>query len=204
MQKRKKPAKALPMAIDTMARLKAIANPLRLRLLEQFAAEPATTKQVATRMGLPITRLYHHVSVLEEAGLLTLAKTRKTRGATEKYYTTTAETLRVDQSKLGGAADKEGVPVEGLSIVDSLLSNAREEVRRFLVGKQTCIDSASRPDQEVFFAGAEVRVDAERLPKLRRRIDELLEEFERESEGSGGSDETRMRLLLGWYPLKDN
>src|SRR5262245_5587359 len=66
--------------------LRALAHPLRLRLLEEFAGSPRTTMQVASAMGEPPTRLYHHVNALERAGILKLARTRQVRGTTEKYY----------------------------------------------------------------------------------------------------------------------
>jgi len=66
--------------------LRALAHPLRLRLVEEFAGEPRTTMQVAAAMGEPPTRLYHHVNALERAGILKLARTRQVRGTTEKYY----------------------------------------------------------------------------------------------------------------------
>src|SRR5262245_41605335 len=66
--------------------LRALAHPLRLRLVEEFAGTPRTTMQVPAAMGEPPTRLYHHVNALERAGILTLARTRQVRGTTEKYY----------------------------------------------------------------------------------------------------------------------
>src|SRR6266516_3971012 len=66
--------------------LRALAHPLRLRLLEHFGRGPRTTMQVAADMGEPPTRLYHHVNALERAGILKLARTRQVRGTTEKYF----------------------------------------------------------------------------------------------------------------------
>jgi DNA-binding transcriptional ArsR family regulator len=66
--------------------LRALAHPLRLRLVEEFAGQARTTMQVAEAMGEPPTRLYHHVNALERAGILRLARTRQVRGTTEKYY----------------------------------------------------------------------------------------------------------------------
>src|SRR5438067_9553556 len=66
--------------------LRALAHPLRLKLLEMFAGEPRTTMQVAALMGEPPTRLYHHVNALERAGILRLERTRQVRGTTEKYF----------------------------------------------------------------------------------------------------------------------
>src|SRR5215471_5695393 len=73
--------------------LRALAHPLRLRLVEEFAGEPRTTMQVAAAMGEPPTRLYHHVNALERAGILKLARTRQVRGTTEKYYEVARKTF---------------------------------------------------------------------------------------------------------------
>jgi len=66
--------------------LRALAHPLRLRLLEVFALGRRTTMQVAAQMGEPPTRLYHHVHALQRAGILKLVDTRQVRGTTEKYF----------------------------------------------------------------------------------------------------------------------
>src|SRR6266571_2423568 len=66
--------------------LRALAHPLRLKLLEHFGNGPRTTMQVAAAIGEPPTRLYHHVNALERAGILHLKRTRQVRGTTEKYF----------------------------------------------------------------------------------------------------------------------
>ena len=79
--------------------LRALAHPLRLRLLEQFADEPRTTMQAAVRMGEPPTRLYHHVNALLRAGILELKRTRQVRGTTEKYFVVAKRRLGVVKSR---------------------------------------------------------------------------------------------------------
>src|SRR5437868_10166113 len=76
-----------------LAEMRALAHPLRLRILEAFAEAPRTTKQVAELLGQPPTRLYHHVAALERAGLLRLVETRQNRGTTEKWYEAAARTM---------------------------------------------------------------------------------------------------------------
>src|SRR3989442_3746733 len=66
--------------------MRALAHPLRLRLLEMFADGPRTTMQVAAILHTPPTRLYHHVHALERAGLLHLREIRRKRGTHEKYF----------------------------------------------------------------------------------------------------------------------
>src|SRR5437764_897549 len=86
------PVGAPPLA-PRVAELRALAHPLRLRLLELFAEAPRTTKQVADLLGEPPTRLYHHVAALERAGLLRLTATRKNRGTTEKWFEAVSRTM---------------------------------------------------------------------------------------------------------------
>src|SRR5215510_15903501 len=83
-----------------VAELRALAHPLRLRMLELFAEAPRTTKQVADLLGEPPTRLYHHVAALERAGLLRLRETRKNRGTVEKWYEAIARSF--DQPPTSG------------------------------------------------------------------------------------------------------
>jgi len=74
------------MESNGLEQVRALAHPLRLRLLELFARQPRTAKQAAQVLGEPPTRLYHHVAALERAGLIRLKETRQNRGTTEKYY----------------------------------------------------------------------------------------------------------------------
>lgn len=69
-----------------LARLRALAHPLRFRVFQEFAGHRRTTRQVAGILGQPPTRLYHHVNLLERVGLLRLVETRPNRGTVEKYF----------------------------------------------------------------------------------------------------------------------
>lgn len=63
-------------ALQELDQLKALADPLRQRILQALCQEPMTTKQVAQQLGEKPTRLYHHVSTLEQAGLIQIVETR--------------------------------------------------------------------------------------------------------------------------------
>src|SRR3954465_12169178 len=96
------PRPGAPPLAPSIAEMRALAHPLRLRIMELFAEAPRTTKQVADLLGQPPTRLYHHVAALERAGLITLRETRKNRGTVEKWYEAVARTMGLTQ----GAAAK--------------------------------------------------------------------------------------------------
>lgn len=96
--------------VETPEQLKALAEPLRQSLLEQFCA-PATIKQAAAKLGVPVTRLYHHVDQLLAAGLIRVAREEKRRAVSERFFQAAARRFVVSPSAFGGdgsRADERG------------------------------------------------------------------------------------------------
>ena len=96
--------------VETPAQLKALAEPLRQSLLEQFCS-PATIKQAAASLGVPVTRLYHHVDQLLAAGLIRVAREEKRRAVSERFFQAVARRFAVSPSAFGGdgsRADERG------------------------------------------------------------------------------------------------
>jgi GNAT superfamily N-acetyltransferase len=58
-------------------------NPTRLRIL-QAAQQPVTAAELAGRLDMPVTRLYHHLDRLTEAGLVGVVGERKEKAAVSK------------------------------------------------------------------------------------------------------------------------
>jgi predicted transcriptional regulator len=96
--------------------MRALAHPLRVRLVELFAERARTTKQAAVTLGVPPTRLYHHVHALERAGLLRLRETRRKRGTEEKYYETAVTVVR---NLEGARGSGEEVTAVALSVLEA-------------------------------------------------------------------------------------
>ncbi|NUT45759.1 MAG: helix-turn-helix domain-containing protein [Saccharothrix sp.] len=104
------------MEIGSPEQYKALAHPLRQRLLFALGHAPATTSQLATALGAQKGNVGHHLKVLREAGLVRVAETRRVRGGTEQYYQRTARRLSVS-----------GRPAEH---TEALLGAVGEELRR--------------------------------------------------------------------------
>lgn len=79
--------------IDDLEDLKQLANPIRLRLLFYFQT-PRSVAEVAREMGVPVTRLYYHVRILEAAGAIAPVATRKRGPQLETIYRIVARSLR--------------------------------------------------------------------------------------------------------------
>jgi DNA-binding transcriptional ArsR family regulator len=81
--------------IEDVATLKALAEPLRLRLMNLLATHPRTVKELATIVGVPQTRLYYHVKILERHGLIGVTSRRMVSGIEERTYRSTASSTTV-------------------------------------------------------------------------------------------------------------
>jgi DNA-binding transcriptional ArsR family regulator len=66
--------------------LGALADKLRLELLEMLRERPASTSELAARLDRPKGTVGHHLKVLERAGLVRVVRTRRVRAVTEKSY----------------------------------------------------------------------------------------------------------------------
>lgn len=73
-------------AIDDPRYVKALAHPLRIRILAMLQERPSSPVQLAPRLGSTLGRVGHHVRVLRDIGLIELVETRRRRGAVEHVY----------------------------------------------------------------------------------------------------------------------
>jgi len=82
--------------ITELASLKVMANPLRVRLLQELASRPASVKELAARLREGQTKLYRHVDLLCEHGFVEVVSTRAVGGLEERCYRATARSFVLD------------------------------------------------------------------------------------------------------------
>ena len=66
--------------LDTVERLKAMADPIRIRFVLELLDGPRTVREVAEALDVPPTRLYYHLRILERHGLVKVANRRMVSG----------------------------------------------------------------------------------------------------------------------------
>jgi DNA-binding transcriptional ArsR family regulator len=91
--------------ISDVETLKAISDPLRLRILETMVSRKDarwSVKELAAHLEVPQTRLYHHVELLLERDLIRLASQRIVSGIIESRYRVAALSFRLDSSIISG------------------------------------------------------------------------------------------------------
>jgi DNA-binding transcriptional ArsR family regulator len=196
--------------IDDLETLRLMTQPLRLRLLEALrtSPEPLAVKELAAALGVPQTRLYHHVNLLEERGLIRVARTRLVSGIVEKRYAVTAARIGVDRTLLAPAAAGD----EGLETLEVLLSvvldEVRSEIKRAvragLIDLELSGEDKIGPRRLVLGRKWLWLTDAE-VEEFERALVELGERFEHRAAGPGPREtaEDGARLyeqVIGFYP----
>ena len=175
------PARGAPAAeriISDVETLKALSDPVRLRILETMvtaADEAWTVKRLAAALGTNPTKLYHHINILEERELIVVAGTRVVSGIIETSYRIAQLSLRLDRALLSGAgADVRSSVHDVLAVI---FDSVRDEIERGLASG--LIKSSDDPLSELLIRGltmlptdrvAELRTAAPRPPRgVRRR-----------------------------------
>jgi DNA-binding transcriptional ArsR family regulator len=66
--------------------VKALAHPIRMKILSILDRGTATPKELAELLGLPLENVSYHVRTLKDFGFIKLERTRQVRGAVEHHY----------------------------------------------------------------------------------------------------------------------
>jgi len=162
---------------------KALADPLRIRLLEWLFEAPRSARQLAGCAGLPADRLYYHLGQLQQAGLIEVAEYRPlARGKVERVYAP-AET-----EPPGDDAD----PEETAAFLGSMLEATAMDI--------TAAYQARRAGRrrEVDLHRVALRLTDQALAELRGHLEQLAARF-----ADPGADGTRTRMVLTLIDLQD-
>jgi DNA-binding transcriptional ArsR family regulator len=152
-------------AVDAVARrrrpataqeVKALAHPLRIRILRLCLQREMTNKQLADRLGSDPGTVYYHVRQLVAAGLLTPAEVRTGEsGALEKPYRAATSTWWLDGPLNDEPADVRFMPIEAF----------QEELRE------------AGPESVATSARFVLHLTQEEVEELDRRILAVLDEY---------------------------
>jgi DNA-binding transcriptional ArsR family regulator len=111
--------------VTTPAQLRAIADPLRVTILDLLLERAATVAELAAAVQRPKSTVAHHVNVLVEAGMLRVVRTRRVRAIDERYYGRTARTFYVGVVNRPGD-DETPVHANALSVAAAESAPAHE------------------------------------------------------------------------------
>jgi len=183
--------------IDNVETLRLLTDPLRMRLLNSFAeagSAAMTVKQLAARLEVRPTRLYYHVNLLEEHGLLRVASSRVVSGIIEKSYVLAARSITVDPQLLKvSAAGREAAS----ATLTSLMQTTALEIAEAL---ETAVVEPEASRRQMRIGKSSARLSPEAHAEFIKRLNELVDEFE-ETYGEPGDPAPNHSLFVAYYPL---
>lgn len=184
--------------INDLEVLKLVFDPLRMRILEAFAGPPRTVKQVAGTLGTSPHRLYYHVNLLEQHGLLVVAETRVVSGILENHYQVAARHFIVDPTLLrfGADQDEQGFAIMLGGILDETKIDIQRSTRRGVVD----LERKSPDPASLLIRRGLALMTLQQARAFHQRLRALLAEFTQMSEEEHAAGETMYALALAFYP----
>ena len=179
--------------ISDVETLKAISDPLRIRILETMVTRPDaawSVKELATALDVPQTRLYHHVELLVECDLLRSAEQRVVSGIIETRYRLGALSLRLDPQLIGAGGAGESAARDMLA---TIFDETRRDLERVLADPRV---GQREPAERPLVSRGLARLTPDRSRELRSRLEALLAEYDGPSDDPAAST---YRLLIAMY-----
>jgi DNA-binding transcriptional ArsR family regulator len=171
---------------DDVRSLRALAHPLRLRLLDLLRFDgPATASALAVRMGESSGATSYHLRQLARYGFV--EEDARPRHGRERWWRHRARPLMV--------ADP-GTPANAAVLVEMLTREVRA-AERFLAAEP---GFASRWREVAFLRSRALRLAPGELDRLREEIEALLDRLPDGSSDSAAPDAAPVRFLAFGYP----
>lgn len=161
----------------TSEEFKAMAHPLRLRILRLCLHDALTNKEIADRLGKDPATTLHHVRLLLRTGFLQAEPVRSgARGALEKPYRATGKSWNLSVSR------PEDKSVEMLAVIDAVRAEMIE----------------AGPDGWLAGARLGLKLSDERMEELAERLEALIIEY---ADAAPDPDGHRFGLFLNLHRL---
>lgn len=179
--------------IDSPDALKAIADPLRVRVLQLLMVAPDRTwsvKEIAAELTQPVTKLYHHIKLLEAADLITDAETRVVSGIVEHRYRANQRSMRYESNGWDSTEDLD----LGIQQLSAQLDAVRDDLLDYLYGEHADVDQLN-------LSRSTVRLTPEEVDTLNKRIEAIFDELVAKRDDPDRAHLPRTSLLFLLSPL---
>ncbi|HEX5826430.1 MAG TPA: winged helix-turn-helix domain-containing protein [Candidatus Limnocylindrales bacterium] len=104
---------------------RALANPLRLRILRLCLDRALTNEELAARLGKDAGTVLHHVRLLVKTGFLAPVEERRgPRGSVERPYTATGKSWTLDVGEAEAGSDR--ASASALALIDAFRAEVAE------------------------------------------------------------------------------
>jgi DNA-binding transcriptional ArsR family regulator len=145
-----------------------VAHPTRGRLLRRLK-QPQSVAELAEWLDVPVTRLYHHIKLLESDELIRVVSTRQVGAATERRYQATAQAYRLPKTLIA-----ETEPAQLGQLLGSVFDLAKLDFVEFVERGGMATPSV---DQHVTLSLSHMQLSPSRQSELVDALVELVREY---------------------------
>jgi len=167
---------------------RALADPLRIRLLEALWHGPRSAKELAEAVGLPPDRLYYHLRQLEQAAVIEVSGYRPLPGGkVERLY----------QRAEAEPPAEESSPEEIATFLGAVLDATKGDITAAHMAK------ADGQRREVAVTRAALRLTDEGLAELHRMLNDVRERFAAPEFTGPEAEGTWVRVLVALVDVEE-
>lgn len=182
--------------IQDLELLRVISDPLRLKIFRTVASlnragDLCSVKRVSEELGIPPAKLYYHVKMLENHGLLEAAETRIVSGIVEKLYRVTAQRISVSNELFESEKDRETLYPMFAGVINEVL----EDIRYTLQAPQN-----DNLNQNLAIGRQEIRLPKSRMAEFSEKLGRLLEEMPGEETPSPDDEIIQYTFFYACFP----
>ena len=176
--------------IEDLATLRLLSDPLRLRLIEELGVAPTTVKELAKAMDMKPNRLYYHVNLLEEHGLVRVTQTRIVSGIVERTYALVAKHFAVSEALSLPVDVKREVTGTLLRVVSAELGDA--------------VDAEARGGPANVVGRMQLWLTGDEREAFKQELGDLLDKYGSGEHHRSDTDADRYTLLFALYSPVEN
>jgi DNA-binding transcriptional ArsR family regulator len=167
---------------------RALADPLRIQMLEAMWFSPRSAKELAEAVGLPPDRLYYHLRQLEQAAVIEVSGYRPLPGGkVERLY----------QRAEAEPPAEESSPEEMATFAGAILDATKVDITAAHMAK------ADGQRREVALTRAALRLTDKGLAELRHMLNDVRERFAGPEFAGPEAEGTWVRVLVALVDLEE-
>ncbi len=155
--------------ITTLDQLRAVADTLRVQIIDLLQDHPMTATQLGELLGVAPAKVHYHVRELEKVGLLQLVEKREKGGVLEKYYQPIAKDFSVSKELFLTAPHDDSLKAIG-AVIEQLKDGFLRAFRMALERQN---------EQPFLLESARLYVTPDELSQLSRHVFELVKLYEK-------------------------
>lgn len=192
--------------VTNLETLKVMSDPVRLHILECLVEKASTVKELAKRLGTSTTKLYYHVNIMEEHGLIKVVGQSIVSGVLEKQYRTRAYSFDVDKSLFDLGGNQPGGPLD--IMLQVIFDATRDDVRRAIEQGAMKPTEDDMEKRNGMLMRSITRLNKARLREFHERLISLLKEFgtkldDDHKDNLRDEDQMAYGLTVALFPFPD-